>query len=174
MRLLMESAPREHEKRTLSAHLESRSVSTYVGMYSHLCGKQTSQQNSTHLVVLGLISELKLKYSWCLLFSRSYEIKTYIIWLWSFRVQMFSCVSVMSESLRGIIKREVLWMCPHFKCSSSRYNIYITNGREVNNRGILGGKDGESREQTLHKLHVIFYFFCVCTWIYVCIYGMRE
>lgn len=63
MRLLMGSAPREHEKRTLSAHLESRSVSTYVGMYSHLCGKQTSQQNSTHLVVLGLISELKLKYS---------------------------------------------------------------------------------------------------------------
>lgn len=26
MRLLMGSAPREHEKRTLSAHLESRSV----------------------------------------------------------------------------------------------------------------------------------------------------
>lgn len=52
-------------------------------------------------------------------------------------------------------------MCPHFKCSSSRYNIYITNGREVNNRGILGGKDGESREQTLHKLHVIFLFFSV-------------
>lgn len=52
-------------------------------------------------------------------------------------------------------------MCPHFKCSSSRYNIYITNGREVNNRGILGGKDGESREQTLHKLHVIFFIFSV-------------
>lgn len=50
---------------------------------------------------------------------------------------MFSCVSVMSESLRGIIKRSAL--CPHFKCSSSRYNIYITNGREVNNRGMLGG-----------------------------------
>lgn len=59
MRLLMGSAPREHEKRTLSAHLERRSVSTYVGMYLHLCGKQTSQQNRTHLVVLGLISELK-------------------------------------------------------------------------------------------------------------------
>lgn len=38
--------------------------------------------------------------------------------------------------------------------------------------GYWGGKDGESREQTLHKLHVIFIFFSVCTWI--CLYLWDE
>lgn len=64
-------------------------------------------------------------------------------------------------------------MCPHFKCSSSRYNIYITNGREVNNRGILGGKDGESREQTLHKIACDFLFF-LCLHLDLCLYLWDE
>lgn len=33
MRLLMESAPREHEKRTLSANLECRGVCVYVSVH---------------------------------------------------------------------------------------------------------------------------------------------
>lgn len=45
--------------------------------------------------------------------------------------------------------------------------MYITNGREVNNRGILGGgKDGESREQMLHKLHVIFLHLDLCLYLW--------
>lgn len=42
MRLLMESAPREHEKRTLFAHLECRDVCVCVCSYLNPCEKQTS------------------------------------------------------------------------------------------------------------------------------------
>lgn len=42
MRLLMASAPREHEKRTLSAHLECREVCVHACSYSNPRKKQTS------------------------------------------------------------------------------------------------------------------------------------
>lgn len=40
MRLLMESAPREHEKRTLSAHLECRGVCVRACSYLNPCMKK--------------------------------------------------------------------------------------------------------------------------------------
>lgn len=43
MRLLMESAPREHEKRTLSAHLESRDAFVCACSYLTPCEKQTAK-----------------------------------------------------------------------------------------------------------------------------------
>lgn len=40
------------------------------------------------------------------------------------------CVSVLDECRRGIIKREVLWLCPHSKCFSSPVELTNTGRGE--------------------------------------------
>lgn len=114
MKLLMESAPREHEKRTLSAHLECRDVFACAGLYLNPCEKQTSSHFVGPQILTEAISTksritVKLGHFRFYFFEKMYQCYcqhkggcVYDV----FRVQM--CVSVMGERLRGIIKREVL------------------------------------------------------------------
>lgn len=109
MKLLMESVPREPEKRTLPAHLECRDLFACEKVLNS-CEKQTSSHFVGPRILISVKTRITVKlghftfyFFFCVCVSVCCHHEAGCSYV--FQVQM--CLSVMGECLCGIIKREV-------------------------------------------------------------------